>query len=86
MNSVGIPEGFRATLGCLGTSGVGVVSGDLGPHKAFAQMATLSMLYMGGRSPSSPIGVFLSWRFPSTSLMLLPELLQKLIGEFLGIF
>ena len=40
MNSVGIPGGFRATPGFQENLGFGVVSGDLGPQKALAQMAS----------------------------------------------
>ena len=36
MNSVGIPEGFRARPGFRENLGFGVVSGDLGPQKNFA--------------------------------------------------
>ena len=52
MNSVGIPGG------CLGNPGFreiwvfGVVSGDLGPQKAFAQIATLK--YKEGVNVSAP--------------------------------
>ena len=40
MNSVGIPGGFRGEAGFSGKLGFGVVSGDLGPRKAFAQITT----------------------------------------------
>ena len=37
MSSVGIPGAFRGNAGFSGSLGVwGVVSGDLGPQKAFA--------------------------------------------------
>ena len=35
VNSMGILGGFRATLGFLGKSEVGVLSGAFGPEKAF---------------------------------------------------
>ena len=41
MNSVGIPGDFGARPGFRENSGFGVVSGDLGPQKAFAQMTNL---------------------------------------------
>ena len=40
MNSVGIPGGFWGNAGFSWKSGVGAVSGKLGPRKAFAQTAT----------------------------------------------
>ena len=40
MNSVGIPGGFRGNAGFSENLGFGLVSGDLGPQKAFAQIAT----------------------------------------------
>ena len=40
MNSVGIPGGFRGKAGFWENLGFGVVSGDLGGRKAFAQIAT----------------------------------------------
>ena len=39
MNSVGIPGGFRGNAGFRENLGFGVVSGDLGGQKAFAQIA-----------------------------------------------
>ena len=39
MNSVGIPGGFGTTPGFRENLGFGVVLGDLGPQKAFAQIA-----------------------------------------------
>ena len=40
-NSVGIPGGFRGNTGFSGKFGFGVVSGDLGGQRAFAQIANL---------------------------------------------
>ena len=41
MNSVGIPGGFRGNAGFRENLGFGVVSGDLGGQKAFAQIAKM---------------------------------------------
>ena len=40
MNSVGIPGGFRGNAGFRENLGFGVVSGDLGGQKAFAETST----------------------------------------------
>ena len=47
MNSVGIPGGFRATPDFRENLGFGVVSGDFGGQKAFAQIATTKHLVRG---------------------------------------
>ena len=41
MNSAGIPGGFWGNAGFPGNLGFWGVSGDLGPQKAFAQIASL---------------------------------------------
>ena len=43
MNSVAIPGKFRSNEGFSGKSRLGVVSGDLGPRKAFAQIARVDL-------------------------------------------
>ena len=40
MNLVGTPGGFQGNAGFSGKFGFGAVLGDLGPQKAFAQIAT----------------------------------------------
>ena len=44
MNSVGIPGGFRGNAGFRENLEFGVVSGDLGGQKAFAQIAISELL------------------------------------------
>ena len=50
MNSVGIPGGFRGNAGFRENLGFGVVSGDLGGQKAFAQIIFVSVKYFARNS------------------------------------
>ena len=63
LNLVGILGGFRVTPGFLRKSGVGVVSGDLVPRKAFAQIAN-------GKHQNKP-------PFPQKALSRFPTLSDK---------
>ena len=50
MNSVGIPGGFRATPDFREKFWFGVVSGDLGGQKAFAQIARRRCFFVSNRN------------------------------------
>ena len=52
MNSEGIFGGFRGNAGFSGKLWVGVVSGDLGGQKAFAQIATHGFLDPSPKDPA----------------------------------